>query len=595
MFDLVISRATVVDGTGAPARIADLGVRDGRIAEIGTIEESARRTIDAHGLVVAPGFVDIHTHYDAQLFWDPTASPSPLHGVTTVFGGNCGFSLAPAEGTASDYLMRMMAKVEGMPLAALEQGLEWDWSSFSEWLDRLDRPFAVNAGFLCGHSALRRSVMGEAAVGGEASPAQIEEMARVLARALAAGAMGFSTSTAPPHNDGAGQPVPSRAASRHEMIALASVLKEHPGTTLELILAGSLNGFTEEEIELMTAMSLGANRPVNWNVLGVSAANRAFCERQLHASTIAANRGATVIALTLPPGNPMRMTFLSGAPLDGLPGWREVIALPVDERIRALSNPEVRRRLAAGAASEEAGILRGIANWPVLQFVETFSPATRQYQGRSVAEVAAARRQEPFDALLDIVIADGLRTGLRPPAPVETEEDRELRVEIWRDPRTMIGGSDAGAHLDQMCGATYSTALLAHVRTHGGAHGDRAPSVATRRPLSLEEAVHMLSDAPARLYGLKQRGRIMEGWRADLVVFDPATVGFGPETTRTDLPGGASRLYTESTGIEYVFVNGEAVVAEGKLTGVTPGRLLRSGRDTETVPVPGAHRAPAPR
>jgi N-acyl-D-aspartate/D-glutamate deacylase len=573
MLDLLVRGGTVVDGTGQPARRADVGVRDGRIVSIGRVEEQADRIVDADGLVVAPGFVDIHTHYDAQLFWDPSASPSPLHGVTTVFGGNCGFSLAPAGGPHGEYLMRMMAKVEGMPLDALERGLSWDWTSFAEWLDRLDHPIGVNAGFLCGHSSLRRAVMGEDAVGGASSPEQIDQMVRLLHDALDAGAMGFSTSTAPPHNDGAGQPVPSRAASPDELIALASALHRHPGTTIELILAGSLNGFTAAEIDLMVSMSCGANRPINWNVLGVSSANREFCEHQLAASSAAAERGATVVALTMPPGNRMRMSFLTGSPLDGLPGWREIIALPVPERIKAFSDPEIRQRLATGAASEEAGILRGVANWPILQFVETFSPANAAYTGRTVADVAAERGQDPFDALLDVVIADELRTGLRPPSAPETADDRAFRLEVWRDPRTIIGGSDAGAHLDMMCGAVYSTSLLASVRTSGD--------------LPMEEAVQMLSDAPARFYGLRERGRLAEGWWADLVVFDPDRVGYGAESTRNDLPGGAMRLYTESTGVEHVFVNGGAVVADGTLTGDTPGRLLRSGRDTETVAVPG--------
>ncbi len=579
MLDLLIRHGRVVDGTARVSKIADVGVQEGRIVSIGAIDEPARRTIEAAGLLVAPGFVDIHTHYDAQLFWDPTASPSALHGVTTVFGGNCGFSLAPAGPQDREYIMRMMAKVEGMPLGALEQGLPWDWSSFGEWLDRLDGAIGLNVGFLCGHSALRRAVMGEDAVGNRASPAQVDRMVAMLHEALAAGAMGLSTSTAPPHNDGAGQPVPSRAASPEEMVSLASALNGHPGTTLELILAGSLSGFTDDEVDLMVAMSCSANRPVNWNVLGASAASRDFCEHQLEASTTASARGARVVALTLPPGNQVRMSFLSGAPLDGLPGWREIINLPVSERITALGDPSVRRQLAVGAASEEAGVLRGLANWPMLQFAETFSDATLPYAGRSVADVAAERGQDPFDALLDVVIADGLKTGLRPPGRPETDEDRRFRIEVWRDPRTIIGGSDAGAHLDMMCGAVYSTSLLQGVREHGD--------------MSFEEAVHMLTEVPARYYGLRDRGRLAEGLWADLVLFDPETVGFGAETSRDDLPGRASRLYAESIGVEHVFVNGVAVVTEGRLTGSTPGRLLRSGLDTETVPVSGGHPARA--
>jgi N-acyl-D-aspartate/D-glutamate deacylase len=569
VLDLLLRGGTVIDGTGTSGTIADVGVADGRIVGVGGDDQLARTSLDVTGLVVAPGFVDIHTHYDAQLFWDPSASPSPLHGVTTVFGGNCGFSLAPAGAAHRDYLTRMMAKVEGMPLAALETGLDWSWSGFPEWLDRLDRPLGVNAGFLCGHSALRRAVMGDQAVGNLATPAQIARMTALLHEALAAGAMGFSTSTAPPHHDGDGQPVPSRAAGAEELLALAEAVSGHPGTTLELILAGSLSGFRADEVELMTQLSRRANRPVNWNVLGLSAANRAYCDQQLDASTQASRNGARIVALTLPPGNPVRITFLTGAPLDGLPGWRDLIALPVPERIQALGDPAVRRRLAAGAASDEAGVLRQLANWPILNIVETFAPANAAYTGLTVGQAAAERNQDPFDALLDIVIADDLRTGLRPPARVDTDADWDYRTEVWRDPRAIVGGSDAGAHLDMMCGATYTTSLLAGARIHG-------------RP-TVEEAIRLLSDAPAQLYGLHDRGRINPGYQADLVVFDPQTVGYGPETTRHDLPGGAWRLYTGSVGVEKVYVNGTAVVDGGQLTGATPGKLLRSGRDTHTV------------
>ncbi|MGH9058585.1 MAG: N-acyl-D-amino-acid deacylase family protein, partial [Acidimicrobiales bacterium] len=450
MLDVLIRDGQVIDGSGAPGRVADVGVRGRRVVTLGPTDEPAARTVDATGLVVAPGFVDIHTHYDAQLFWDPTASPSPLHGVTTAIGGNCGFTLAPAGPEHADYLMRMMARVEGMPLAALEQGVPWDWTSFADWLDRIDGRVGINAGFLCGHSAIRRAVMGDDAVGGTSTREQVEAMATLLHQALAAGALGFSTSTAPTHNDGDGQPVPSRAASRAELLHLAGAVAAHAGTTVELILAGCLNGFTDDEVDLMAAMSLAAGRPVNWNVLGVSTLNPQGHDRQLGASDRAADRGARVVALTLPHSMRIRLSFLSGFVLEALPGWRQTLTLPVPERIAALSDPAVRARMAEGARSEEAGVLRGLARWHALQIVETFSPETADYEGRTVGEAAAERGQEPFDALLDIAIADGLRTALRPPGGSNDAADWALRTQVWRDPRTVVGGSDAGAHLDMM-------------------------------------------------------------------------------------------------------------------------------------------------
>jgi N-acyl-D-aspartate/D-glutamate deacylase len=574
MLDLLIRDAQIVDGTGAPARHGDVGVSDGRIVAVGDVDELAAKTVDAQGQTLAPGFVDLHTHYDAQLFWDPTASPSVQHGVTTVFGGNCGFTLAPASSDQHDYLTRMLARVEGMPLDALRAGLDWGWASFGEWLDRLEGRVAVNAGFLVGHSALRLASMGGDAVGGEATPEQIEKMVAVLHDALAAGGLGLSTSQSPTHNDGAGQPVPSRSASRDELVALAAGLRDHPGTTLEAIIPGCLSGFTDDDIALLTDMSMAADRPLNWNLLGVSAANPDGHRRQLRASEVAAQRGGRVVALTLPQAMKIRLSFLSGFVLDGLPGWRDTMHLPVPERLKALADPEVRRRLAEGASSKEAGMLRGLAQWDRLVIVETFAAENADATGRSVGEIAAARGGEPFDTLLDIVIADELRTGLSPPLSGDAEADWRARAEVWRHPGAVIGGSDAGAHLDMMCGAIYTTSLLGRgVRDH--------------RVVTLEEAVRLITDVPARFYGLSERGRIEPGWHADLVLFDPATVDHGPERTRYDLPAGAPRLVADAYGISSVWVGGVEVCRDGTATGALPGTVLRSGRDTETVAAHG--------
>lgn len=570
MLDLLIRDARIVDGTGAPARRGDIGVSNGRIAAVGEVDDMAAKTVDAQGQTLAPGFVDLHTHYDAQLFWDPTASPSVQHGVTTVFGGNCGFTLAPAAPEQQDYLTRMLARVEGMPLDALRAGLDWGWASFGDWLGRLEGRIAVNAGFLVGHSALRLAAMGGDAVGGEATPEQIDTMVAVLHESLGAGALGLSTSQSPTHNDGSGQPVPSRGAARDELVALAAALRDHPGTTLEAIIAGCLSGFTDDDIALLTDMSVAADRPLNWNLLGVSAANPAGHEQQLRASEVAAGRGGRVVALTLPQAMKIRLSFLSGFVLDGLPGWRDTMHLPVPERLVALADPQLRRRLAEGAASKEAGMLRGLAQWDRLVIVETFAPENADASGRSVGEVAAARGGEPFDTLLDVVIADELRTGLSPPLTGDDAADWKMRAQVWRHPGAVIGGSDAGAHLDMMCGAIYTTSLLSKgVREH--------------QVVTLEEAIRLITDVPARFYGLAERGRIRPGWHADLVLFDPDTVGHGPERTRYDLPSGAPRLVADADGITSVLVGGVEVCRDGAATGALPGTVLRSGRDTETV------------
>jgi len=572
MLDTAITGGTLIDGTGAPGRRGDLGIRDGRIVALGTLTEPARRTIDAGGLAVAPGFVDIHTHYDAQAFWDGTLSPSPLHGVTTVVGGNCGFSIAPLVPEAGPYLMRMLARVEGMPLEALEAGVPWDWRGFGEYLSRLDGRLAVNAGFLVGHSALRRVVMGERAVGERATDDELAAMVALLDESLAAGGLGFSSSAAPTHNDGDGKPVPSRHASTAEIVRLAGVCRRHPGTTLEFL--PTVGPFGDEHYELMAAMSLAADRPLNWNVLQVMAGANPVWEGQLRASDYARERGATVVALTLPQSMTLRLNLVSGFIFDALPGWPEVIGLPLPERMRAFADPAVRRRLDEQAHSEAAGVFRFFADWQRFEVDETFSDANAQWRGKTVGEIARATGKQPFDAMLDTALADGLRTSFKPQMPAPDDDTWRLRAKLWRDPRTIVGASDAGAHLDMIDTFTVSTALL-------------GPAVRERQLIPLEEAVHQITDVPARLYGIRERGRLAEGWHADVVVFDPARIGPGPVHTRSDLPTGAARLYAEAEGIAHVLVNGDEIVTGKACTAARPGTVLRSGRDTDTVHAAG--------
>jgi N-acyl-D-aspartate/D-glutamate deacylase len=571
MLDCAVIGATVIDGTGAPRRQQDIGIKGGRIAtiaEAGGLDEPAGRTINADGLTVAPGFVDIHTHYDAQLFWDPTASPSPLHGVTTVVGGNCGFTIAPMKDSEAGYMMRMLARVEGMPLTSLENGVPWDWHSFAEYLDRLEGSVAVNAGFLVGHSALRRAVMGPDSVGQTASPEQVEAMVSLLHESLAAGGLGFSSSQAQTHNDGNGEPVPSRAASKDEVLALAAAVGDHPGTFLEFI--PTIGQFADRHLDLMASMSVAAGRSLNWNVLGVNPANLDLYQQQLSASDYAADRGGAVFALTVPDTMRFRLNFLSGFLWDTLPGWAATMALPAADKAKALADPTERDRLRKGAAAAE-GPLRHMGNWPTLTICETFAPINKGLAGRTVGEVAAEQNRDAFDVVCDMALADELRTSFAARTTPDSPELWSRRAELWRDPRVLLGASDAGAHLDMIDSFTYTTALLGQ-------------SVRDRQLLSLEEAIHLLTDRPARVYGLTDRGRIAEGWWADLVAFDPSTIGPGPVYTRRDLPGGADRLYAEADGVEWVMVNGTPIARGGEFTGDRPGRLIRSGRDTTTVP-----------
>ena len=397
MLDVVLRGGTVVDGTGAPGRRTDVGVRGGRIVAVGDIDDGADQTVDVAGLVVCPGFVDLHTHYDAQLLWDPAASPSPLHGVTTVLGGNCGFSIAPlAEGDA-DYVKRMMAVVEGIPIASLEGGGPWDWSTFGEYLAHLDSRVAVNAGFLAGHSTIRRAVMGETATTHRASASQLDAMVALLEAAVADGALGLSSSLGEGHVDGDGQPVPSRAASPDELVALAGALRSHAGTTLEII--PTVGPIPAERMTLMADMSLAADRPLNWNLLGSLASDEIY-EQQLTASDIAAGRGAHVVALTLP--DLMRMR--AGNVLPALPGWAAVLELDAAGRRAAAADPATHAALRAGAEQVADKAMGVLADFRLMEVADADSP----WVGRSLGDIAAERGTDVIDVLLDIVLPDGL-------------------------------------------------------------------------------------------------------------------------------------------------------------------------------------------
>ncbi len=541
------------------------------------VDQPARQTIDAQGLVVAPGFVDIHSHYDAQVWWDRGCSPSPSHGVTTVITGNCGLTMAPVRPGDEGWLAKLFSKVEAMSIDALNAGVPFGWQSYDEMLDALgERGVGINIGMMVGHSTIRRYVMGDAASERNATPEELDDLCRVLAECLAAGGFGFSTANPPTQVDGDGRPTPPNYATGEEFIRLSEVVGHFEGTCIEFIAGSFLNGFTEDDINLMADMSAAANRHLNWNTPLLGRGDLHL--RQMRASDIAKERGGWVVPTMNPGKHPVRMDFLSAYTFRVFPGWGEVCALPPKERVKALAEPGVRRKLKDGLEGATEGLALAYKDpnaWGNYVVNDVEDSAMQGLVGKTVAEIARDRgSNDYFDTILDIVVeADldmGFAMGRAEGQGQGDPSDVQARSDLLRDERVVYGASDSGAHLDMMVQADFATRTLADV-------------VRAEQIISLEEAVRRLSDQPARLYGLRNRGRIAEGNWADIVVFDPDRVTSSSMRLTNDFPAGARRLVTDAVGVEWVLVNGAPAVVEGKATGEGDGRVLRSGRDSETV------------
>lgn len=565
MLDLIVKNGQIVDGTGSPRHGGNIGIRDGRIVGLGQVDEVAARTLDADGAIVAPGFIDVHTHYDAQVLWDPTLAPSTLHGVTSVVAGNCGFSVAPLSEEGAPYLMSMLARVEGMSLSSLEAAISWDWRGTSDYFNRVEASLGPNIGFMIGHSAIRRAVMGPASKERQATAEEVDAMKELLVRGLTAGGLGFSSSLAGSHNDAEGDPVPSRHASHEEILELAAVCREFPGTSLEMVPHAGLGPFPEAIQELMIDLTVRTGRPLNWNILHANATNGDEVAERLAVSDRAREAGGKIVGLFMPMPIQLRLNFLSGFVLDMLPGWDKIMALPPVEKLALFRSPSGRADMRARAEQRPSHW----TNWGAYELHDTFAQSTERYRGRRVADIAQEIGGDPYDVLLDIAIADDLRTSFGPPASGDTSADWDARGRLLRDPRVVVGASDAGAHLDMIDTFRYTTDLLEKcVRTH--------------HLITTEDAVHLMTEVPAGLYGLRDRGILREGAWADIVVFDEDTVGSGAVETRSDLPARGSRLFSEAEGITAVLVSGVPLVERGEYTEHRPGVLLRSGQETMT-------------
>ncbi len=558
-FDVVIRGGTVVDGTGMPPYPADVGISGGRIARIGRINASGREEIDAGGHVVTPGFIDGHTHLDAQVFWDPLGTSSCWHGVTTVVMGHCGFTLAPAPFEQRHLVVRNLERAEDISGAAMAAGIDWSWTTFAEYLDAVDRlPKALNYAANIGHSALRTYVMGERAFTEPATADDLAAMQAELADALRAGAYGFSTSRTQHHETSDNRPVASRLAEWDEVCALVGTLSEAGTGVFQLTEdPPSLEERSAREARLIE-LAVRSQVPI---AIGATSGGRS-----LEVLDAAAAAGGRMFGLTHPRGIGSMSSFRSRLPFDTLAEWAPIRALPLDQQRRALSDPSIRQRLVRSAHEGPYGRAIGAeARKPDFERMRVLdSPLP---PNPTVADAARERGVDPVELILDLALETDLtQFFVQTFAPFDPEAVKAA----MKHPRTVPTFSDSGAHVSQISDCSIHTHLLGHwVRDRGD--------------FSLEEAVRMLTLAPARAWGFHDRGLLLEGMVADVNVFDPDTVAPAMPVLVHDLPAGEPRIEQRAVGFRATIVAGQFVLRDGRHTGALPGLLLRGAHARRSI------------
>jgi N-acyl-D-aspartate/D-glutamate deacylase len=555
--DLLIKNGLLLDGTGAPSRRADVGVSNGKIVSVQDgIKDKANRVIDADGLAVAPGFIDPHTHYDAQICWDGALTPSSWHGVTSVVMGNCGVGIAPCRPETREIAMRDLVNVEAIPFEVLNQGITWDWESFPQFMDAAAaRKPALNLGFLAPLTPFRHYVMGEASMEREASVSETAQIKKLLGEAMDAGAFGFSSTLLNQHMGYAGRPLACRNASRDELKAYCNALRERGKGAVEIAMTKQIGVMEEPELELLDFMLTESARPITFIAMfdrdDISEAVRTSLRKA--APMIARGARPQTSPLPLTREINMRNPFSFAA----FPSWKRVF----EDKSKAAQAAVYKDPNFRNQFREELKRPAGFGNWERITVHEVRNPKLKLWEGKTVAELALEQGKDGVDALLDITLADDLDNEFT----MTSFNNRVDRMaEILNNPAMLLGLGDGGAHLDMLCDSGYPSYML-------------GTWVREKKVLTLEEAVRRMTSDPADFFGIRDRGRIKEGLAADIAVFDPATVGsMGRPERRYDLPGGAKRMVMRSQGIEYTMVNGAVTWEDGKLTGATSGKVLRS-------------------
>jgi N-acyl-D-aspartate/D-glutamate deacylase len=563
-FDVVIRNGVVVDGSGFGAYRAAVGIVGDRIARIGTIRERGAQEIDAEGHVVTPGFIDGHTHMDAQVFWDARGANSCWHGVTTVVMGNCGFTLAPVRSDARELVVRNLERAEDIDPRALADGIEWSWETFAEYLDAVDRlPKSIHYAANIGHSALRTFVMGERAFTDPATDDDLAAMERELADALAAGAVGFTTSRSEHHETSDDRPVASRIATWDELVRLVQVMADAGVGMLEGGAEGVLTPDPEvraQVVDRVLELAASTGVPITNGIIATDPGGR----EQLELLDRTAAAGGRMIGQSHCRGINVLLSFKTRLPFDLLPEWQSVRTLPLPEQRRALSDPATREQLAAAAMHGDYTRWRGIGAMPRKPDFDGIRVYERGLPPNpTIAEVARARGVSPAAAMIDLALESDFEVLFIQPSLYP--QDETVLLEVLRHPRTVMTFSDSGAHLSQICDSSIQTHLLGYW-------------VREREEFTLEDAVRMLTFAPATAWGFGDRGLLREGMLADVNVFDPATVGPAVPEVVTDLPGGGNRLSQKADGFRATLVAGEITILDGQPTGATPGQLARSAR-----------------